>query len=45
MIKLTGNDQEIKFHEIEIGKIDQEIERALGASALGGDYFRLFSQT
>ncbi len=44
-----GNDQEIQFHEIEIGifqtffKIDQEIEKALGA--LGGHYFRLFSQT
>jgi hypothetical protein len=44
--KLMGNDQEIEFHEIEIGifqlfcKIDQEIEKALG-----GHYFRLFSQT
>ena len=51
-VETPGNDHEIEFHEIEIAifheieafcKIDQEIEKALGA--LGGHYFRLFSLT
>jgi hypothetical protein len=51
-LNLTGNDHEIEFHKIEICifqemeffcKIDQEIEKALGA--LGGHYFRLFYLT
>ena len=38
-----GNDQDRDCHFSTFCKIDHEIEKALGA--LGGHYFRLFSQT